>query len=410
MRQQAVRANSGETPTETTATETPPVDTSTKVWAPSKSELSSYDKLSTQTQQENFINKYIMPKFKDLNGIRKIIRDCLLRFGISPKQNPFLDFITKLSKMPDAKTYQKNMQYVYDSYRNNQLKLDMPVLTNNSLYERNFKDFQYSLNAFSLFSDKKRVATYLKDPKVANVAQFMTKDGTVKPAGIDGREGDTIFNVIEEWAGNGNEYTPDEIASNKEKTAKDGEKKPRAKKDSNKNKYVLEDVYPQKDWSYELFKGEIEKAFKHTDQIKPKNNDKNAYLEKLYIAFEYPKLLEVNTLNAILNTKNRIVKKEGEEVTLADAKQFGYSQNKPDEPVYIKVQENGNTTKGLSGIFVFNKFVPLDKDNQNALKQQSATYLRDMELKTFIKTNDRVVDTLNGLLTILDQVGVQTVV
>ena len=43
---------------------------------------------------------------------------------------------------------------------------------------------------------------------------FFDENGNIKPAGQDGREGDTIYNIIESWAED-NEYTPEEIQERK---------------------------------------------------------------------------------------------------------------------------------------------------------------------------------------------------
>jgi hypothetical protein len=145
-------------------------------------------------------------------------------------------------------------------------------------------------------------------------------------------------------------------------------------------------------------------AFKHKTDLKI-NSTKEECLEKAYIAFEYPKLVETSTLTTVQSTKNKISNKTAETITDADVKTFGDPTNKPDEPIHIKILSDGKTKDGVSGVFVFHKFVPLSKDNINNLKQLSAKYVRDMEVKTFVASNDKTLDKLQGLITILEQIG-----
>lgn len=380
-------------------------------WPPSRSTLDAYSKLRTTDEQVGFLKRNILPHkvFREKFGIRPIIIDSIQRHGLNPSKNFFLDFITKLKVPFEHSSSRPNVQYLYDSYMNKKLDLQMPVLQNPTLYNRKINDFKYTLNAFYLFSNPKKAGAYLKNTDVINVTEFLS-DGTdltsdqIKPAGIGGEQGDTIFNVIEGWA-NDNEYSPKEIEDRKQKLKDEEEKKKNNPNDNGPKgpQYVLEDVVPSP-WKYETFKEYIELAFKHKGIIKP-SSDKESYLNKLYIALEYPNLVTATGLQEVQSTPNKILNKSVDKITEDDVKSFGDPVQKPDEPIYVKVIEDGTTKDGVSGVFVFHKFIPLTKENIGSLKQQSAKYRKDMELKTFVMANDKTIEKLKGIIAVLDQVG-----
>lgn len=392
---------------------TPKVDTpedggnskkSKAVWPPTRKILDEYNKLKTTDQQTNFLKRNVLPHpvFKKISGIRTLVIDCIRVYGLDPRKNPFLNLVTTMNiSMPTTKSL-PNMEYVYAAFKSKKLDMNMPVLKNPSLYQRNLKDFKYTVNAFWMMSDKKNAKKYLKNTDNVNVQEFLL-DGTdvtkstIKEAGIDGREGDTIFNVIEGWA-KGNEYSPDEIAQNKDKDNKD--------KDKNKKgqKYVLEDVIPVESWNYSTFKNYITQAFKHKGDLKI-SSTKEECLEKVYIAFEYPNLVSSSSLTSVQNTKNKVNNKTVETVSESDIKVFGDPVNKPDVPIPVKLISNGSTNDGVSGVFLFHKFLPLTKETIPNIKQLSAKYLRAMGVKSYVGSNDQTLSKMQGLITILEQVS-----
>ena len=218
-----------------------PADAKPKpVWPPTRQILDKYSKLKTRDEQVEFLNTYILPHptFKDLYGSRAILIDAVQLFGLDPRRNKFLTFlanapITFLRSSQGGKLNSKRirpkLQYIFDSYKNKKLDIDLPVLKNPSLYDRSDKEFKYTLNAFNMMSDRQKYRLYLKGEvdadgkKVVDVTQFLEngKDITsspIKPGGSDGRKGDTIFNVIEQWVQAVGEYSPDEIAQRKSKS------------------------------------------------------------------------------------------------------------------------------------------------------------------------------------------------
>lgn len=70
-------------------------------------------------------------------------------------------------------------------------------LHNASLYES--KNLTYVLRMFITFSDKKFVKTHFLDDSVIDLKRFYNEDGTIKDAGDATTEGDTIYNIVEEW-------------------------------------------------------------------------------------------------------------------------------------------------------------------------------------------------------------------
>lgn len=190
-------------------------------WPPSRRTLSSYDKLDTTDSQIQFVTDRILthPTFKNLFGVRPIIIDSIQKLGLDPSRNFFLQFVSNLKvPMPNAK-YRPKLQYIYDSFLNKKMDLHMEVLQNPTLYDRSDREFQYTLNAFTMMSDPKKAGAYIKDTSVINTLEFLESGNDfttspIKPAGLGGKKGDTIFNVIERWADN-NEYSPEEISDRK---------------------------------------------------------------------------------------------------------------------------------------------------------------------------------------------------
>lgn len=168
--------------------------------------ISQYESLVKSDERLAFLKKHIFPMeiFQNLSGIKDILIEDFLISTINPKRNAFLDFVLKLPfPVTDTRKYREKFRYVYQSYKLNKLRLDLEVLTKQSLYERSEKDFRYTLNAFNLCSNPSDVSNYLKDVSKVNVKDFMNGDDTVKSA-------KDIYDIIEGWANN-NEYSAQEI-------------------------------------------------------------------------------------------------------------------------------------------------------------------------------------------------------
>jgi len=171
--------------------------------------LKGYNKQAGTSDQINYIKTQIfrLPKFKSLFGVREVIKDSILKFGAEKSRNPFLRYALSLTfPLKDTKKYREKFRYLYNMYLKNAIDLDMEVLKNPTLFERSDREFAYTVNVFDTCSTPEKARKYLKNVDVINIDEFM--DGnTVKPAGIDKRPGDTIWNKIEEWSED-NEVTP----------------------------------------------------------------------------------------------------------------------------------------------------------------------------------------------------------
>lgn len=327
-----------------------------KQWPPTIATIDAYNKLETSDARRNFLKTYILPQkvFRHIFGIRPVVIDCILKYGLDPKRNKFLEFVTSLTiDMPDASTYKQKMLYVYNAWENKKLDLKLSVLNNASLYNRSYKDFQYTLNAFNTFSRKDKASLYFKNTKVVNINEFMNGD-IIKPAGIDGREGDTIYNVIEKWASNGNEYSEDEIAERKQKEAEDEEKGTDKGKEDTPNRNTL---------TYAYLKEELKKALANKSRIGINMSAKDYldYLERIFITFLPSKLSSINQDDA------NIVEKPGNSINDSDVAKFGKPAS-VDTPIFITSKVGDNQTPG---IYIFHKFIPMDEQSMKQINKVS---------------------------------------
>lgn len=360
-------------------------------WPPAVSTLDRYDELGSQEEQTNFLKQHILPQpaFRKLFGVRPIIVNCILKYGLDPARNPFLRFLTSLNvDMNDSKTYRQKVQYLYNAFENKHItptQLKMDVFNNPTLYTRNYKDFQYTVKAFLTFSDPKKVSVYLKDTSKVNIGAFMNGN-IIKPAGLNGKGGptDTIYNVIEGWASKGNEYSEEEIADRKQQAEKEKEKEKGTGKTEKSNKI---------EWSYEYFKEELEKIFANSSKFKI-NGKKNDYLNKVFATFTLPTLTPVETENKVYKTSTSGVKD-------ADVSKFGQPHN-IDVPIPLTVRTAKET---LPGIYAFNQFIPLDEQSITMYKQIANKNLGNLKrhLHNVSPNDDTGVDT--HLQSILDAVG-----
>ena len=373
-----------------------PTQTTTKVeWPPSSKTLDEFDKQKSLQQQKDFLETHILPHpiFRNLFGITPIIIHSMMIAGLDPQRNKFLDFVCKIPfKMLDAKTYKDKMQYLYDSYNNKKIDIKsttlLPILYNQSLWSRSLEDFRYTLNAFNMFSQPSLYKSYLKDTDKnvkVSISQFMNGD-KIKPAGIDGSSGDTIYNQIEEWA-KGNEYTFDEIQANKQKAAEKESKKNKGNKDEKGITNVK--------WNYEYFKTILENVFANSSDFKTELN-KNDYLERVYATFDLSNLTPEKVDSTIESSATNTIKDE-------DVKQFG-DPHKIDTPIFLNANINGEI---IPGVYMFHKFISLEdrfislyeqtsKKNLGSLKRHLAKVNPDniTDVNILYQT---VVDALNEL-------------
>lgn len=376
------------------------VEAPTREWPPSPETIDAFAKQKSLEQQKNFLAKYILPqpKFKNLNGIRPIIIHSIMIGGLDPTRNKFLDFICKIPfKMPDAQTYKAKMQYVYDSYNNKKLDIRsntlLPILFNPTLWSRSLEDFRYTLNAFNVFSQPRLYKAYLKDTEKTaqvSISQFMNGK-VIKDAGQDGRNGDTIYNQIEEWAKD-NEYSFYEIQANKAKAAEEEEKK-KNNKDGETNA-TSRGITTLK-WNYEYFKTILENVFANSSNFKTELS-KNDYLERAYVTFELLNIKHKQVDNTIESSATNTIED-------GDVKQFG-DPHKIDVPIYLNAKVGNDT---IPGVYLFHKFISLEDRFISLYEQTSKKNLGNLK-RHLSKVNpdnvtdvnilaQSVVDALNGL-------------
>ncbi len=368
-------------------------------WPPSIRTLKSYDKLETTDQQTKFVQERIFPHkvFKNLYGVQPIIMDSIQKFGLDPKRNFFLNFVTNLNvPMPNAKSRPK-LQYIYSSYLNKKLDLRMEVLQNPSLYNRSDRDFQYTLNAFHLFEGEDRGGTYIKDTSIVDTTEFLVsgedfRTSEIKPAGLNGQKGDTIFNVIEGWSDN-NEYSPQEIADRKAKKEKEEAEKEKNKKDSTPTPQAKTIT-----WDFNYFMDEIERAFANQDKISLPFKDEGEYTNRLFATF---KLASLPALNLAQQKNPNIVNKSPEDIKDNDVTKFGDPKDET-VPIRVVAQSGG---KEIPGVFALHKFIPLDEESMRQHTSRANNNLKYLKkhLYNVNPTND--ADAFNHLQEIVNVIS-----
>lgn len=164
---------------------------------------------------------------KLLNFIDSFRHSCY-EFGIEAQNNPFMQYIPML--VENNNTSSKEDDYVnalVEMASNGSLSRDgireaskdkKHFLMNPSLFQRNTKDFEYTVKVWDILSSPTRLAQFLDNPEVVDLSQLYVdgkEGGKIKPAGdeSDAMNTDTIFGTVEAWA-KGNE---DVATTNKKK-------------------------------------------------------------------------------------------------------------------------------------------------------------------------------------------------
>lgn len=181
-------------------------------WYPPKHIINNYNELKTQEERIKFIKKYIMsedPAFNKMSGIEDLIIKSILIHGIDPKHNDFLELISELPFIihKDDIDHKSKFTYILEAYLKNKLDLNQDYLKKISLYDRSYKDFIYTINAFNLILTG-GAEYYLKNTDAVNIESFMD-NGIIKPA-------QEIYDIIELWSQD-NEYTKAELKNRKVK-------------------------------------------------------------------------------------------------------------------------------------------------------------------------------------------------
>lgn len=165
-----------------------------------------FEKLNSEQEKRKLLTD---PEFKRkyLKGISpemfEIIYKSIINDGIDVKTNKFLDYLSSF----DKKTFKNNedkFKYIFDATTNNKINLKSNYLKNESLFNRDFNDFKYTINAFELVHNKTKLKQAFYDTSKISDKEFFNGEA-IKDAGINGESGDTIYNVVDKWLANGNE-------------------------------------------------------------------------------------------------------------------------------------------------------------------------------------------------------------
>ena len=159
---------------------------------------------------------------------------------------------------------------------------------------------------------------------------------------LDGKEGDTIFNVIEDWSKD-NEYSPEEIAQRKAAAEKE---KSKDKTTDGKMSNTFIGIVPDTEWTYDYFKGELEKIFANKSKFKIELPSKNDYLSRVFATFSLASLEPSET-------SNKVYKKNTKDVKDADASKFG-DPHSIDTPIPMSVRTADDE---VPGVYAFHQFI-----------------------------------------------------
>jgi hypothetical protein len=172
---------------------------------PNKISTTKYPASGNFEQQVTYIKNNILskPKYKTLQGIRPVIIQTILDWGPNESKNRFFAFINKIDfPMMGEKNYREKMNYLYQKYKKNTLDLSHDYLLNPTLWERNDKEFGATVRAFELCMDESAMKERFKDTSMVDVSKFFNGDKILPLK--------EILAIIEEWASNENEYSPEE--------------------------------------------------------------------------------------------------------------------------------------------------------------------------------------------------------
>ena len=137
----------------------------------------------------------------DLFNIREAIRAHLYQNGIDPKKNTFMVLMDKV-KFPITKDHAEYFRKLLDLYNSDNIDMSRDYLANKSLYERNIKDFIYTVQLFDIVNEPIKLRNFFKDTtRIKESDLYVDGTTTIKPVGKDGDGTDTLFGTVESWGG-----------------------------------------------------------------------------------------------------------------------------------------------------------------------------------------------------------------
>ena len=178
----------------------------------SKDLLDKWDKASPK-EKDNYLDA-ILNAYKNpaLFNIRPSIYRNFSYFGIDPENNPFMKLLDELEFSPKSE-YIDNFNKLSELQQAHDVDLSHDYLREESLYDRNVQDFEYTVFAFETVMNPQELSKYFIDTTDISADQFRDDNGDILPAGKKGDTGlDTIYGIIEQWGtkDNGESNVPSE--------------------------------------------------------------------------------------------------------------------------------------------------------------------------------------------------------
>lgn len=167
----------------------------------SENQISEYDNLSDK-EKDNLIDFYIRNSGNNsLQNIKPTIKYSFDRWGLSPNRNPFLDYWLRIP-FTIKSSYKQNFDDLTQFVNTGKVKnLNSDWYLEESLFNRTPEEFEYTVNAFEVVSDKNILKKYFEDTSNIRISDLYTESGKIKPAGNSGTKNNTntIYGQIEEW-------------------------------------------------------------------------------------------------------------------------------------------------------------------------------------------------------------------
>lgn len=168
---------------------------------------------NADNKRKETIVHIIMNKMKDpyVRNLKNAFRKSCIDYGIDSNKNPFMTLIPKLGKVAkvDAK-HDEHVCALIDLSLDGSIPRDAlqamgkgDYLLEPSLFHRNVQEFIYTVKAFEIALNPKKLSKYFHDWENISTADLYDKSGRIKPAGGPATHDDigTIFGTIESWGG-----------------------------------------------------------------------------------------------------------------------------------------------------------------------------------------------------------------
>lgn len=168
----------------------------------SRDEFNSYDDKDRITSaMKTLYNVVGKVGFRYIEPIFNVISESLSRYGFNTTNNGFLWFVIKFAELQPFRINEQMIPLfnkLLDLYANGSITLKEDFLFDESLYKRNENEFEYTVKALKMFSDEDIASKYFYDTSKISEDLLWTKNhSSILPAGINGEDGNTIYNVIE---------------------------------------------------------------------------------------------------------------------------------------------------------------------------------------------------------------------